>query len=137
MHKMRKLKKEELNTKQTDICSKLPPSLQQPVACAKYIGVSSWLAALSIESHEFALHKGTFKDALAVSYGWESINLSAVCACGSRFNPGHALYAKKAGFQSPATTKSATSQRDCNTKLKWSQSFIPLQQIATACKCKP
>lgn len=98
MPKMRKLKNEELNTKQMDICSKLPPPLQQPVACAKDLGASSWLAARPIESHGFALHKGAFRDALALRYGWEPINLPAVCACGASFDSSHALSCQKGGF---------------------------------------
>ncbi len=96
--KLRKGKNEELNIKHIEICSHLHPSLHQPVALAKDPGASSWLAARPVEEHGFALHKGAFRDALALRYGWEPINLPTHCACGECFDSSHALSCSKGGF---------------------------------------
>ena len=45
-------------------------------------GASSWLSMLHIEEHGFALHKGAFRDALCLQYGWLPSGLSAKCVCG-------------------------------------------------------
>ncbi len=37
---------------------------------AKEKGASTWLTAIPLVEHGFALHKGAFQDALALRYGW-------------------------------------------------------------------
>ena len=44
-------------------------------------GASSWLSARPLKEHGFALHKGAFRDAIALRYGWEPTNLPSHCAC--------------------------------------------------------
>ena len=34
-------------------------------------GTSSWLTAISVDDHDLFLHKGAFRDALALRYGWQ------------------------------------------------------------------
>ena len=46
----------------------------------------------------FALHKGAFRDAIALRYGWEPLGLPLHCACGESFNSCHALTCNKGGF---------------------------------------
>lgn len=48
----------------------MSPDLQRSVRAASEKGASAWLTALPIEEHGFALHKGAFRDALALTYGW-------------------------------------------------------------------
>ena len=34
-------------------------------------GASSWLTTLPLKEFNFALHKGAFRDAVALRYGWQ------------------------------------------------------------------
>uniref|UniRef100_A0A1X7V2T7 Reverse transcriptase domain-containing protein n=1 Tax=Amphimedon queenslandica TaxID=400682 RepID=A0A1X7V2T7_AMPQE len=63
-------------------------------------GASSWLTALPIKEHSFALHKGAFRDALCLRYGWTPLHLSSHCVCGSSMSIEHALNCKCGGFPS-------------------------------------
>jgi len=51
-------------------------------------GASSWLSVLPVNEHGFALHKGTFWDALCLcyAYGWlpSGLPTQCACACGKR-----------------------------------------------------
>ena len=62
----------------------LPEQILRAMDCASEKGVSSWLSTLSIAEHGFALHKGQFRDALFLQYGWHSGPLLMECACGKR-----------------------------------------------------
>ena len=42
------------------ICNLLSPDLQRTVSLSSEKGTSSWLSALPVEEHGFALHKGAF-----------------------------------------------------------------------------
>ena len=48
----------------------------------------------------FHLHKGAFRDALALRYGWPLHNSPATCSCGSHFTVEHALSCPKGGYPS-------------------------------------
>jgi hypothetical protein len=61
-------------------------------------GASSWLSALPREEFGFTLHKGAFRDALALRYGWPPSNTPTSCACGASFTVEHALSCPKGGF---------------------------------------
>ena len=63
-------------------------------------GASSWLSTLPIQEHGFALHKGAFRDALCLRYGWQPKHLPSHCACGSKFTVDHALNCHRGGFPS-------------------------------------
>ena len=45
-------------------------------------GASSWLAILPIDKREFALHKGAFRDAFCLRYGWRPSHLPSHCVRG-------------------------------------------------------
>ena len=51
------------------LLSTLSPPLQQAMTLAQEKGASSWLTTLPINELGFALHKGAFRDALALRYG--------------------------------------------------------------------
>ena len=59
----------------------LPNSLQKAVEISKESGASTWLTALPIEEHGFSLHKGAFRDALCLRYGWRPPLLPSYCVC--------------------------------------------------------
>ena len=52
------------------IHSQLTPELKRCVDLAKERGASSWLSVLPLSEQGFHLHKGEFRDALCLRYGW-------------------------------------------------------------------
>ena len=76
----------------------LTPELKRSVDLAKEKGSSSWLSVLPLEEHGFLLHKGEFRDALAIRYGWTPNNIPHYCNCGSQFTISHAMMCHKGGF---------------------------------------
>ena len=78
--------------------SQLPQKLQRLMDLAREKGSSNWLIALPIESHGFLLHKGAFRDAISLRYGWQPSLLPATCACGRSFTVDHALNCPTGGF---------------------------------------
>ena len=60
-------------------------------------GASSWLTSLPLKEFNFALHKGAFRDAVAMWYGWQLKNISTHCPCSSGFSVEHALSCPKGG----------------------------------------
>ena len=78
----------------------LPPKLQRAMDLGREKGASSWLVTLPIEEHNFALPKGSFRDALCLRYGWTPPHLPAHCVCGSTFSTEHALSCPCGGLPS-------------------------------------
>ena len=78
----------------------LPTSLWRSVDLAKEKGASTWLTALPSVEHGFTLHKGAFRDALALRYGWTPSEMPSMCTCGSKFSVEHALSCAKGRFPS-------------------------------------
>ena len=77
-----------------------PAALQRAMDLAQEKGASSWLTTLPLKEFNFALHKGAFRDAVALRYGWQPQNTPTHCSCGSSFSVEHALSCPKGGFQS-------------------------------------
>ena len=44
-----------------------------------------------ILSYSFSLHKGAFRDALCLRYGWRPSHLPSHCVCGKQFSVEHAM----------------------------------------------
>ena len=61
-------------------------------------GASSWLTSLPLKEFDLVLHKGAFRDAVALRYGWLPKNIPTHCSCGSTFTVEHALSCPKGGF---------------------------------------
>ena len=59
---------------------------------------STWLTVMPIEKHGFTLHKGAFRDALAMRYGWRPLGMPSVCICGKQNDVSHALSCAKGGY---------------------------------------
>ena len=67
-------------------------------ACEK--GASSWVTARPRYSHPWTvLHKGEFRDAIYLRYGWEPPKLPEKCGCGASFNVAHAMQCMLGGFR--------------------------------------
>ena len=82
----------------SDLRKLVPESLQRAMDLAEEKGVSSWLTSLPLEEFNLVLHKGAFRDALALRYGWLPSNLPTHCSCGANFSVQHALSCPKGGF---------------------------------------
>ena len=77
---------------------KRPPlSKQSHQLCTGERGIH-WLTALPLEEFKLSLHKGAFRDAIALRYGWQPINIPSKCACGHSFTAEHALSCSMGGF---------------------------------------
>ena len=72
--------------------------LRRAMDLAQEKGASSWLNALPLEEFNYSLHKGAFRDAIALRYGWLPMNLPTHCSCGSDFTVQHALSCPRGGF---------------------------------------
>ena len=90
-HHIHQCRRKELNGMSESIMNALPSELRACAAAAKEKGVSSWLSALPIEQHGFALHKGDFRDAVALPYNWPQKWVTGQGACGQQFSVHHAL----------------------------------------------
>ena len=79
---------------------KLPSNLRRAMTASKEKGASSWLSILPIAEHGFALHKGAFRDALCLRYGWRPPHLPSHCVCGKQLTVEHAMSCSRGGFPS-------------------------------------
>ena len=80
------------------LCQSLPVGLQRIVTLSSEKGASSWLSALPVEEHGFALHKGVFRDALCLCYGWLPSDLPTQCVCGQGFSVDHSMNCPTGGY---------------------------------------
>ena len=69
----------------------LPQHLQRAAELASKKGAYSWVTALPVAAHGFALHISAFCDALCLRYNWTPADLPRVCVCGAAFTTDHAL----------------------------------------------
>ena len=74
-----------------DIHGELNPQLQHSVELAQEKVSSAWLTVLPVAEHGFHLHKGEFRDALCLRYGWNLRNTPTSCNCGASFSVDHAM----------------------------------------------
>ena len=88
-------------------------------------GASVWLSALPIKEHGFDLHKGSFRDALCIRYGWQPSFLPSVCICSAAFTVDHSLSCPNGGF----TTLRHNELRDLTTSF--------LKDVCNNVKCEP
>ena len=94
---LRRTKRQVQINETSQLKSSLSTSLQYSMLLAQEKGASSWLSALPIEEFGFALHKGAFRDAFALRYGWTPCLVPSHCACGQPFSVSHALSCSKSG----------------------------------------
>ena len=63
-------------------------------------GSFSWLTILPLSDQGYALHKGAFRDALCLRYGWQPSSLPSSCVCGKPMIVEHAFSCPFGGFPS-------------------------------------
>ena len=97
---LRRVKKQELISAVDSVSNDLPVSLKRSVELASEKGASSWLSTLPIQEHGFCLHKGAFRDALCLRYGWKPPLLPSRCVCDKPFSVEHALSCSYGEFPS-------------------------------------
>ena len=93
-----KQKKQRERGKLDDLMNKLSPHMKKATQMACEKGASIWLTALPLDEHGFFLHKGDFRDALALRYGWQPTRLPKNCVCGQPFTVDHSLICSCGGF---------------------------------------
>ena len=76
----------------------LPTPHQRSMELSQEKGASTWLTALPVDEHDFALHKAAFRDSISLRYGWPLQNSPSHCSCGQPFSVEHALTCKTGGF---------------------------------------
>ena len=64
-----------------EVYEQLSPQMQRSVDLSKEKGSSSWLTVLPLDDHDLCLHKGEFRDALSLRYGWSLSNIPQTCNC--------------------------------------------------------
>ena len=67
-----------------EVCEQLPPTMKKAMGLAQEKGTSGWLTVLPFEEHGFALHKGAFRDAMALRYGCDHTACRLYASVGSR-----------------------------------------------------
>ena len=63
-------------------------------------GSSSWLTAILLDRYSFTLHKGEYRDALCLQYGWLPPQLASQCVCGQLLTIAYALSCPTGGYPS-------------------------------------
>jgi hypothetical protein len=80
------------------ILETLPSDLKRAVLVSQEKGASSFLTALPLQRHGFALSKCEFRDAILMRYRWPLPQLPSVCACGKPFTLDHSQICHLGGF---------------------------------------
>ena len=63
-----------------------------------FSSASNWITAMPLKEYDYFLHKGDFRDALCLRYGWHLNNLPAKGACGESKSVDYALVCRKGGY---------------------------------------
>jgi hypothetical protein len=72
---VKKTNRELQQKRARDTTAQLTPQLQRSVELAQEKGSSAWLTVLPMAEHGFLLHKGEFRDAVCLRYGWNLSNI--------------------------------------------------------------
>ena len=75
-------KRQVAEERATSVCDSLPSDMKRMISLLSEKGTLSWLSALPVEEHGFALHKGAFRDALFLHYEWLPSGLPVHYVCG-------------------------------------------------------
>ena len=96
-----------LKSSATLLRASAPKSLQRAMDLAQEKVASS---CLPLEEFGLTLHKGAFRDAISLRYGWQPLHTLSTCPCGTNFTVVHALSCRRGVFQHYTITRSGTSQ---------------------------
>ena len=89
-HEIRKTNSEKTIQAADFLKQLLSTSLPLSMDLAQEKGSSVWLISLPIQEFGFALHKQAFRDALALRYNWQPLQVPSTCACEVKFSIEHA-----------------------------------------------
>ena len=95
---VKKTNRELQQKRARDTTAQLTPQLQRSVELAQEKGSSAWLTVLPMAEHGFLLHKGEFRDAVCLRYGWNLSNIPRSCNCGTPFSIDHAMICHMGGI---------------------------------------
>ena len=84
-------KREMTEARARNIVSHLNPQKQRLMELAMEKGSSSWLTVLPLKEHGFHFHKGEFRDAISLGYGWSLSHTPQQCSCGTTFSVDHVM----------------------------------------------
>ncbi len=93
-----KIAGDRIHSQSETINAQLTLELKRCVNLSQEKCSSSWLSVLPLEEHGFYLHKGEFRDALGLRYGWKLNNTPQTCNCGAQFTVNHAMICHMGGF---------------------------------------
>ncbi len=96
----RTIRRQMEQTAANELHEKLNGNMQMAMKLSVEKGAPSWLSALPIVEHGFALHKGAFRDTLCLRYGWHPPHVPAHCVCGVKCTVEHAMSCPKRSFPS-------------------------------------
>ena len=94
-----KQRRVELKAVVESCVSRLVNEVRRGAKAAQELGTSSWLSTVPVTWHGFSLHKGAFRDAICLWYGWKPPLLPQTCKCGEASDIGHALTCRYGGYQ--------------------------------------
>ena len=84
----------------TTLKSELAAALLSSAGPVTEEGASSWLTVILLDQYGFTLHKGAYRDALCLRYGWSPPMLALHCVCGQWFTIAHPLSCPTGGYPS-------------------------------------
>ena len=91
-------KRKQTQEKLEDLRKEATTNMKLAMDLAMEKGASSWLSVLPIEEFGFLLHKGAFRDAIALRYGWHISNMPKECVCGKKLTVEHVFTCSTGGF---------------------------------------
>ena len=97
---VKKMKRDHQSSSSSQLKASLPPDLQRAMDLSMEKDTSNWLTVLPVDEFGFTLHKGAFRDALALRYGWSLHHIPHTCPCDTTFSVEHALSCAKGGYPS-------------------------------------
>lgn len=83
------------------VYNQLSPQQKCLVQLARERGSSSWFTLLPLKESGLHLHKGEFRDAICLRYGWILGNTPQTCSCRASFSVDHAVISHTGGFKTP------------------------------------
>ena len=81
-----------------ELLKEASPDLHRAINLGSECRASVWLTALPIDSQGFWLHKGDFREALCLRYGWPLCHLPTKCVCNKKLTVEHALSCPRGPF---------------------------------------